>query len=399
MDCLINLLAVVPNGLWEKLIIVFNNAFGNFALSIIILTICIKLVMLPLDFCNKYFGDKNARQQAILKPEEEKIKAKYTQSKAMLRATPERQRQIKQQESMEIQKMYKQKGFNPMGSCLVTLLNLALTLTVFITLINGLNAMASYKIQDQYEQLQIAYVSQYVDDNYDFTIYDKLEENNAKSDDDETKQSIYEIVSPYVAEITEEADIAVANKNVENKYKEVKESFLWIDNIWIADTPFTSSIPTFDGYANVAMLDKESKENTDLKNTYNKIMEPLKETSGRANGFFILSILTGATAFLNQWLISRRQKKLSKKAFEEQQRKRNDVMPQMATAGKTMMIVMPILLTLFSLMYTSLFSIYLVTSQLIVIATTPLINLINEKISKRQKNKKNDIVPKNPRRV
>ena len=80
------------------------------------------------------------------------------------------------------------------------------------------------------------------------------------------------------------------------------------------------------------------------------------------------------------------------------QNKNQPVQPQPGT-GKFMLIFMPVFMAIFSLMYTSMFSIYLVESQLLSIASTPLINLIIDKIEKRKQNKKNKDVPKNPRRV
>ena len=47
------ILATVPNGFWEKIIFAFNGAVKNYAFAIILITICIKLVLLPLDYLNK----------------------------------------------------------------------------------------------------------------------------------------------------------------------------------------------------------------------------------------------------------------------------------------------------------------------------------------------------------
>ena len=54
MDSIISgLLATMPTGLWEKIIVAFENAFGSFALSIIVLTVIIKLLISPIDFFNR----------------------------------------------------------------------------------------------------------------------------------------------------------------------------------------------------------------------------------------------------------------------------------------------------------------------------------------------------------
>ena len=392
---LANLLAVMPNGLWEKLIFIFNNAFINFGLTVIMLTLAIKVLMLPLDFFNRYLTQRQMKQQEELAPEIARIK--------------KRCKNDKQKENQEMQKLYKEKHMNPVGSCLFMIVNLALTLTIFITLLNGLNAMASFKIQDQYEQLQIVYVAEYVDSKYDYTIYEKVEEinviiaENTELTENDKKIMIHNLVLPYIIEMnsieneTEKQEVLrVANENVAKKYSQVKDNFLWIDNIWLADTPFSSSIPSFESYSGVARITKEQVDNESLalKNTYNQIMDPLRESSGRANGFFVLTLLTGGTAFLNQWLMTRR-----KKAKQPVLAQNNQPVPPQPGTGKFMLIFMPVLMAIFSLMYTSMFSIYLVASQLLSIATTPLINLIIAKIEKHKENKKNKNVPKNPRRV
>ena len=54
MDSIINsILAVMPQGLWETIIVAFESAFGTFALSIIVLTVILKIVTSPLDFLNR----------------------------------------------------------------------------------------------------------------------------------------------------------------------------------------------------------------------------------------------------------------------------------------------------------------------------------------------------------
>ena len=64
-------------------------------------------------------------------------------------------------------------------------------------------------------------------------------------------------------------------------------------------------------------------------------------------------------------------------------------------SGKFMLVFMPLFMAFFSLMYTSMFSLYLVTSQLVSIATVPLINLIVRKVMEHKKNKNDKINPTN----
>ena len=134
-----------PTGVWETLIMAFHNGIPNYAWAIIVFTIVIKLVMLPFDLLNKYVTAKNTRVQKIIQPELDKIQKQYGNNK-----------QVLNQKTMEL---YKKHNYNVTGSCLVMLFNMALTLFIFITLFNGLNSMASYKVQYQYEEIQKSYYS------------------------------------------------------------------------------------------------------------------------------------------------------------------------------------------------------------------------------------------------
>ena len=358
MDSIISgLLATMPTGLWEKIIVAFENAFGSFALSIIVLTVIIKLVMSPIDFFNRRTNKKMATMQQKVKGQVEALNKKYANDKKTL--------------NQKLGELYQREKINPMGSCFTMLINLGLTFAIFITLLNGMNAMASYKIATEFETLQTEYVASYVSENGG-NIYDEITANPDKS--------IYEICKPYMEQMnaieneeTKNGVLAIANENVAKKHKEIKEGFLWIDNIWIADSPFQNSIPSFDSYAGTARLTKDQKTD-EYRQIYEQIMNPLRETNGRANGYFILLILCAGLSFLNQWLMMKKQK-------EEN--------PQ-APTNKAMLFIMPIFMGIFTLFYTTMFALYLVSSQLVSIGLTPLINLISDKCDKRQQVKQED---------
>ena len=154
---LVNLLATEPTGFWASIITFFSNTFVNYALAILMLTICIKLIMLPFDFLNKRTTRKQQQVQSKIQPELDALQKKYANNKEMLNQ--------KQQE------LYKKQGLNMGTSCLIMLVNMAITLVVFITLFNGLNTMASYKLQSQYETLEQTYISVEYSGNYaDLTV-------------------------------------------------------------------------------------------------------------------------------------------------------------------------------------------------------------------------------------
>ena len=317
--------------MWTKVISWFNGAIGNYAWSIILLTLAIKVLLLPLDFFNKKTSRKNSQMQAKIQPQLAKLQQKYGN------------------DNQKVAEVYKANNYNVVGSCLFMLVYMVVTLVIFITLFSGLNTMASKKIIGEYDALKQTYK----------TAYTTQIEGGATED----------VASEY------------ANGQVRIKYNEIKKEFswLWIDNVWKSDMP-TNSIPSADEYLKIAKTVTVGEEDIAVKNLtadqkeefkveYAKVMTPLEKTEGRTNGFLILTVLTIASAFLTQWLSWRKNKKTSGDN-------------PMASSGKIMMILMPLMLGFFALTYNAVFALYLLTSQLIALASTPIIDLILDKMEK-----------------
>ena len=344
MDSIIsNLLTSQPTGMWEKIIMWIEGGVGSFAVAIIILTLFIKLIMSPIDFFNRRTSRNMAKMQSKIQPQIEAINKKYANDQKT--------------KNQKLGELYSRNKVNPMGSCVVMLLNLGLTLAIFITLLNGMNAMASYKIATQYEQIQASYVHEYaIDTNQqDKDVVELIKEINAI--ENETQK----------AEI-----IDVANKNATKTYNETNEKFLWIKNIWIADNPFKNSIPSFSEYASVARLSNEQKQDEELAQIYNQIMDPIRDNQGSANGYFILVVICAGVTFLNQWIITKKNKQMQ---------------GQNGKSNWVMIIFMTAFMSFFTLLYTTMFALYMITSQIISLGLTPLIELINKKVDEHQEKK------------
>ena len=93
----------------------FHRFFDNFGLIILLMTIVIKIVVMP--FTNKSF--LSSAKMAALKPEIEKINAKYPKQEDAMK---------KQQATMDL---YKKAGVSPMGGCLPTLLTFPILWAMF----------------------------------------------------------------------------------------------------------------------------------------------------------------------------------------------------------------------------------------------------------------------------
>ena len=93
---------------------------GNFGISIIIVTIIIKILLLPLTLKQ----DKSMKEMKKLQPELEKIKKDYAHDKQML--------------NIKTMELYKEHKVNPLGGCLPLLLQLPILFALFGVLRNGI---------------------------------------------------------------------------------------------------------------------------------------------------------------------------------------------------------------------------------------------------------------------
>ena len=93
---------------------------GNFGISIIIVTILIKIALLPLTLKQ----DKSMKEMKKLQPKIEKIKKDYAHDKQML--------------NIKTMELYKEHKVNPLGGCLPLLIQLPILIALFGVLRNGI---------------------------------------------------------------------------------------------------------------------------------------------------------------------------------------------------------------------------------------------------------------------
>ena len=170
----------------------------------------------------------------------------------------------------------------------------------------------------------------------------------------------------------------ISMRKVTEVYYTSKESFLWIDNIWIADSPTAQSIMSYSSIS--AQLGKKYIQDGEEK-IYDAFMIDLKEERSRANGYYVLPLIIILVSFLSMYLINLHNKKRNKKAGKEVKN---------TGATKWMQIILPIVLGLFALFYNSVFAIYMLTGQVVASIITPLQYLIIDKIYDAKNKKKEE---------
>lgn len=341
-----------PSGMWEYFIFGLESLVKNYGLTIILITIAIKLLMLPFDFLNRYINKRNSSKMAIIKPELDKVQKRYGSNKEVLN-----------QKTMEL---YKKHNYSIMGSCFGMLFNMAITMVIFFTLFSGLNKIAAYKVYTEYQTLQ--------------TVYEENIGGELVSVADEESQTtkLQVKIDESTFEELDEEKVLVANAAVVAKYGEIKESFLWIKNIWRPDTN-ASVILSYKDFVSNAKISKDSLS----EDVYNQITAPIKTQYNGWNGYYILIIMAAIITYLSSqisvWIGKAKAKKTGQPFV--------DAMAQ----NKILTYLMPVIMALFTLFYNAMFAIYIVAGALFGLVTSPLITLLvdvaYDKSIKKEENK------------
>ncbi len=208
-------------------------------------------------------------------------------------------------------------------------------------------------------------------------VMEGFQNSGLKNEAGQTFPEYYDAAKAENADLTEAAAAELFFKDVQQtrsaeKYREEEESFLWIKNIWMPDTPFEHPV-----YANYTTFNQKYKleQYAPDPGQYDDLTAKLVTEKSEANGYFILVALTAGISFLMQWVMSRGQKA---------QMELQSVDGQGMMTQKVMMWMMPIMMAFFAFMYTAAFSVYIIMSSLISMLTTLLINKVVDIRFKKQ---------------
>ncbi len=432
MDFVSGLLVTLPQpaGFWESIINAFGGVNGTYIIAVIILALLIRVVLSFFDIFNKKVSMKTNEINTKMKPELDAIRAKYANDQATL-----------QKKTNDIYKKYQ---FNMMGSCLPMLINLVLSTVIFLTLWSSLQTVSNYNIASQYQEMKYTYaniieINDYLLDT-EFSEGDNLVLNITINDEgkkvinvdlyngeipikpiliehefktDWSNENIYYLLQKYVllpqpdneetADETEETPeapkieyidtgfnslvLTLAENTVKDYYLQTQEGFLWIKNIYKAESPQS---PLFTENEIKNYLSKYySGEEAELETAndyegkiFQNIIASFEGVDLGLNGYYILTIIAALSSFFAMWFSNF----LIRKTNNAQ---KDDKAPKQKQPW-AMYIIMPIIMAIFTFMYTSLFAIYIIAGQLASIALSPITTLIVNKWTKISENKNKD---------
>ena len=433
-----------PTGFWQSILNAFKNGLGTYILAVIMIALIVRILFSAVDIINKKVNMKNADVNAKMKPELDAIKQRYGNDPQIM--------QQKTNEVYKKYQFNMMGSCLPMLLVMVLQFTVFLTLWNSLQAVSNFNIANQYQnmktlyanvieVNDTPQYLESAgfkegdtisaeiFINKEDGQKYlrlnlsregaeNFTFIDvkykevKLDENN-KETSYYSNQHVFDLLKKYVIQPTpeqgeeetqsqaeEEAPTqpeqpeveyaptkysaalkAAAEEAVKEYFNANKEGFLWIKNIYKSESPtspmFTKSeITTYVSkyYTN------EEKEEEKINKYEEKIFDCIVENNAsldalqkQHNGYYILTIIAVLTSVLSLWLSNFLMRDKSKPKQKQ---------------SWAMYVIMPIIIGIFTFMYTSLFAIYLIVGQLVMMLLTPLTTFITKKWIAHDNNKK-----------
>ena len=415
-----------------NLIRILISAVGSVGVGIILFSIILKVIVLPFDVYQRITMRKQNQKMKENQAKMEKLQKQYANDKAKY--------------NEKLMEMYKENGISMFSSCLPMILSLVIFIVAINAFnafaqysnIENYNTMVrAYKGQYEYYcadlgtqensnitisdgvitvrdqagedkfiyytlpvstdvtldtfEAQKTYIenasytvkSYYVDNakallNEEVLAFvNAFKQANAEKTDGDALQAFFE-------DKAQNAVVVAYDKEVKNN-----SSFLWIKNIWTTDASYKHPVLNYTDFK--AEISRENfevnGEEVSIDNItkftnvyggpqYDKITAKLTEQKTQANGYFILIVLSIGTILLQQWISMRSQK---------EQQKFSSVDGQGASQQKMMMIMMTAMFAIFSFMYSSAFSIYMIMSNVLSLLSLLIINkLVDKNMEKKE---------------
>ena len=345
---------------------------GITAVGVIIFTVVLKTIVMPLDVFSKFKTKKQSLIMERMRPQMEKLQKQYANDKNMY--------------NQKVMELYKKNGYSMMGICIPTIVSLVIFMVVF----------SQFSTYSQYANLELyrGMVEAYNDVAQEY-VYDETENPDGflletEDTDGETVylvdfdrfESYYEanrrdeIDAPYdelTADVETENDMFIVIKNYmagfarqasAEYYRENKQGFIWVGNIWYPDSMLNREVPDFNGF--VSSLSRATNL-ANYEESYNEVTYNLTDEKDTYNGYFVLIVLAIGMMFLSQFFSMRMQKSMNELGSVDGSGQRTN---------KWMLILMPVIYGFFSFFYSAAFSIYMIVNTTYSLLTSLIVNKV-----------------------
>ena len=411
-----------------NLIRILITAIGSVGVGIIVFSLILKLITLPFDIIQRVTMRKQNIKMEENRERMEKLQKQYANDQELY--------------NQKVMEMYKENGISMFASCLPMII----TLIIFIVAINAFNAYSQYANVQNYNDMVQAYNTEmykhcadleednvFVDGDYlvvkdvadknKYIYYTVAKTENSGTTYEEQKTFIQAAKKNYYVDIakakanaeimTEVSAIMAANDKLTEEeairdyfvslgqdavvrtyhstvYKNA--SFLWIKNIWATDASYKHPVLSYTdfeveakrenfqvGNAEVTFGNVQNYTDAYKGETYNKITAKLGTQKTEANGYFVLIALSIITILVQQLVTQKSQ---------QAQQQLGTVDGAEGGQQKMTMIIMTVMFAIFSFMYSSAFSIYMITSNVFSLLSTLIINAIVDAVENKKTVKK-----------
>lgn len=414
----------------------FINLVADVGVGIMLFTLALKLITLPLDIFSRASMKKNALKMEMMRGDLEKLQKQYANNK-----------QLYQQKMMAL---YKKNGYSAFSACLPTIV----TLVFFFIVIGAFNSYSKQTDFQVFKDMGSAYdarLTQTIENNGNSVVYSEKDEcylinldfvlnekgyrnyfdvienmsatdenryilksnltpeevefvktyldikdENFTLNDDNRKANSVNFVKKVAEKYEEEYILKDARKAAAETYEKNRSKsvvFPWVKNLWVVDSPFKPAIPTYTDLSTTLYGKSGNPAFTEEK--YNELTADLgkyKQTGfGKGNGLYILVALSILTMLASTLIMNKTQKTQMELSTVD------GANGQAAMQQKMMTWMMPVMFGIFAFIYSSGFSIYMVTSSVLSTAFTLLINFCVEKSFKNKLAKEDAVKNEKPR--
>ena len=414
----------------------FINLVADVGVGIMLFTLALKLITLPLDIFSRASMKKNALKMEMMRGDLEKLQKQYANNK-----------QLYQQKMMAL---YKKNGYSAFSACLPTIV----TLVFFFIVIGAFNSYSKQTDFQVFKDMGKAYDTKLEETiaangdsivysekdecyliNLDFVLNEKgyrnyfdvienmsatdenryilksnltpeevefvktylgIKDENFTLNDDNRKANSVNFVKKVAEKYEEEYILKDARKAAAETYEKNRSKsvvFPWVKNLWVVDSPFKPAIPTYTDLSTTLYGKSGNPAFTEEK--YNELTADLgkyKQTGfGKGNGLYILVALSILTMLASTLIMNKTQKTQMELSTVD------GANGQAAMQQKMMTWMMPVMFGIFAFIYSSGFSIYMVTSSVLSTAFTLLINFCVEKSFKNKLAKEDAVKNEKPR--
>ncbi len=413
------------------------GSVGVVGIGVILFSLVLKLLTLPLDVYQRIAMRKQNLQMKANQEKMEKLQKQYANDKAMY--------------NQKVMEMYRENGISLFSSCLPMILSLVIfivAINAFNAYAQYSNVENYNTLVDAYSANMKKYTVELNEENYPNLVNQTGEDENvyvytvASSQTGKfvyytaslPKEKVQEITTTAemvalltdvttkkdyfvdeVRAVAEDSDIAkyVSERTEISQGEAVKNylvnaaqdavvveynttvkkntSFGWIKNVWVVDAAYEHPVLSAKKFEQEAKQEKFKVEDKKVKygkmteytniytaDVYNNVTAKLDHQKGQANGYFILIALSIGTILLQQFVMMRSQK---------EQQKYSSVDGSAGSQQKMTMIIMTGMFAIFSFMYSSAFSIYMITSNLFSMGSTLVINKFVDKSMEKKEAK------------